>query len=233
MIASCARGGVLLLDDPGDRPVLVPEDAAVRAGLGEVGGDDGDRARRAIVVLDELPEGVASEEGNVPVRDENGAGEVGREGVEGALRRATRALDLVLVRDERAGVDLGDVGGDPLPFVPDDDGEVLGGDLAGGGHGVPEEAPAADVVEDLGGRRPHPGALAGGEDDHGSRGGCSHARALQESAVGFGTPVMLPLGRSAARPNPSPVPSPRAATDAHRHLPDGSLAAHTGRVAAT
>ena len=80
-----------------------------------------------------------------------GGRRIGGQGVERTLRRAAGALDLVLVRDGRSRVHLGDVGGDEVALVPDDDGEVLGTGDAGGRDGVPEEAAAPDPVQHLGG----------------------------------------------------------------------------------
>ncbi|GAA4877045.1 hypothetical protein GCM10025788_15060 [Serinicoccus chungangensis] len=52
--------------------------------------------------------------------------------------------------------------------MPHHHGEVLRPGLAGGMQGVTDEGASTDPVQHLGDRALHPGALAGGEDDHGS-----------------------------------------------------------------
>ena len=113
-------------------------------------------------------ERLAGEQRHVAVghQDRAARGPLGQ-GVEGALGGAAGALDVVLVGDDGLRVDLGDVGGDQVALVPDDDGEVLGADGAGRGDRVAQQGPAPDPVQDLGGRGLHPGALTCGEDDDG------------------------------------------------------------------
>ena len=58
-----------------------------------------------------------------------------------------------------------DLLGDLLGAVADDDGRALGSQPLEGVDDVQHHRPAADQVQRLGPRRPHPRALAGGEDD--------------------------------------------------------------------
>jgi hypothetical protein len=75
--------------------------------------------------------------------------------------------------------------------VADDHDQVLGFESGRGKHGVMDQAATADGVQDLGDRRPHPGALACGEDDHGGRSGGAHAR-KRSSARRSGACLRLP-----------------------------------------
>ena len=139
--------------------------------------DDGDGRAAACVLLCERDEGLALQQRDVAHRHEDGARQVGGEGVEAALGGPARPLDLVLVGDGARGVDRGDVLGDAVTLVADDDGDVLGARGAGRGDGVPDERAAADGVHHLRERRAHPGALARGEDDDGGRTGVAHVHA--------------------------------------------------------
>ena len=60
----------------------------------------------------------------------------------------------------------------------------LAGHRAGGGERVGEEAPAGQVVQDLGSARAHPGALTRSEDENGGRAGRAHALVLLSGGDG-------------------------------------------------
>ena len=84
----------------------------------------------------------------------------GSTGVEGFQRRlygAARAGDLVLVNDQRCGVEPGDMRRDQVALMPDHQGQLAGVDGAGGAEGVADQRKAADFVENLGGPGFHPG----------------------------------------------------------------------------
>ena len=74
---------------------------------------------------------------------------------------------VVLDGDQRVRGDLGEVRGDLVAAVADDDHEVLGVERRRGGQRRGRAGAAADRVQHLGSGRLHPGALAGGEDDDG------------------------------------------------------------------
>ena len=108
------------------------------------------------------PSSCAGEQRDVAVGDDDRSAElllgVERvEGVEGGFDGAAGAGHLVLVDDQGGRVDGGDVGGHEVAFMPDDEGQLLRPDGAGGMQRVADEGPAADLVEDFGGTGLHPG----------------------------------------------------------------------------
>ena len=132
-------------------------------------------------MVDELVQGLACEEGHIAVGDEDGALEVLGKHLQRALGGAAGALDLVLVGDDRARVDLGHVLGHQVALVADDDGEVLGSGSRGprrsrGRRGCPamrcRTLGVADFI-----RVPSPAARTMTAASRGCRGGCSRARA--------------------------------------------------------
>ena len=64
-----------------------------------------------------------------------------------------------------------------LPAGADDDQRAVRPERGAGGQHVADQRAAADRVQHLGGRRPHPGALARGEHDDRGRAGVRHWRA--------------------------------------------------------
>ncbi len=150
--------------------------AAVAGRVGHHGGDDGDGAAGRRVRLEQDAQRLRGEQGHVAVRHEHGALQVGGEGRQAALDRPAGALDLVLVGDDRVGVDVGDVLGDAVALVPDDDREVCRVHASRRGDRVAEQGPPADGVQHLRLGRAHAHPLARGEDDDGGRAGIGHAR---------------------------------------------------------
>ena len=141
-------------------------DAAVAGGVGEVGGDDGDRAAGAGVRRGQPEQGLAGEERDVPVGDDHGAAEVGGQGVESTLDGSAGALDVVLVDDDELLVEGRAHLDHAAALVAHDERDVLGLGGPGGADGVTDQGHAAmrwrtlEVAD-------HAGALTGGEDDDG------------------------------------------------------------------
>jgi len=171
-------GGVLLLDDAGNRTVGRAQDAAIARCVRQRGGDHGDGALAGGVRLEQSVQRLSGKQGHVPVGHQHRALEVCRQRIERTLGGPARARDLILVGDDGAGVDPGDVRGHEVTFVADHDGEVLRVDASCGSYRMAEERAPPDGVQDLGGGRPHPGALTCGEDDDSSRAERGHADAL-------------------------------------------------------
>ena len=121
VIARSASVASFVLDDLLDPAVGAAHDAAVARGVGEVGGDDRDRAAALGVAPGELDEGVAGEQRHVAVGDEHGAAQVGGQGHQAALDGPAGALDVVLVGDDEVGVERGAHGDDPVALVAHDD----------------------------------------------------------------------------------------------------------------
>jgi len=82
----------------------------------------------------------------------------------------------LLVLDRGGGIEAGDGLGDQFALVADHHHQVDDPGFAGRGADVGDQGSSADLVEDLGAVRTHPGTFAGGEDHragavgHGSRG---------------------------------------------------------------
>ncbi|GAA4992445.1 hypothetical protein GCM10023257_36520 [Streptomyces hyderabadensis] len=68
--------------------------------------------------------------------------------------------------------------------MPDDGDQVLGVQLAGGGEHVPDQRPAAQLVQDLGCGRLHTGALTRCENDDGCRANGAHGMPFGFEGVG-------------------------------------------------
>ena len=105
---------------------------------------------------------------------------------------------LLLDGDHGVRRDLGEVRLDLRPLVPDhrDDADRLDGPR--GGQDVPDHGAARDRVQHLHGLGLHPGAPAGGEDDHGD------ARGAHAPRVGV-EPTSLVLIQSQAGPAGRPT----------------------------
>jgi hypothetical protein len=83
--------------------------------------------------------------------------------------RVSRAELLLLHDGPRGRGDRGEVLTDGFPAGPHDDEELLRCQLLDRGEDVAEQGAVRDLVQHLGLRRAHPGALTGREDDDGSR----------------------------------------------------------------
>jgi hypothetical protein len=198
-------GGVLVLDDALDPALRIAHHPAVPGGVVEVRRDDRHRAARLLVRHRELDEGVAGEQRNVAVRDEDRARQVCRQRLEAALDGAAGALDVVLVGDDEPGIQGGALLDDAVALVADHHADVLGPGLPGGPDRVADQRQATDAVQNLGCRGLHPGALTRGEDDDSSRAGGAHARELQMRSEVPRDDVMLP----APPPPHGTTPPPR------------------------
>ena len=166
---------VLVLDDAGDGTGFVAQDAAVAGRVLDLRGQHGDGVAARLVRARQVDEGLRREQRHVAVGDEDGAAQVGRQDVEGALGGAAGALDLVLIGDRRARLELLDVRGDDVALVTHDDREMLRLRAACRVDGVAEQAAATDRVQHLRDVGLHASALACGEDDDGCGTGCAHA----------------------------------------------------------
>jgi hypothetical protein len=118
------------------------------------------------VVSDEGAQRLGIEQGDVTGKHQHVAVEIG-DGVQGDFDGATRARDLVLVDHDDLGRDTGHRIGDEIPFVPDDDENVGGRQVARRVENVPDEGAAPDAVQHLRQRRAHPRTLPRGEDHDG------------------------------------------------------------------
>ncbi len=98
-------------------------------------------------------------------RGSRGRLRLGVERGQGALHGAARAGDLVLVYEDRAGVELPDGVRDQVALVPDHHCHLRRLELASGGQRVPHHRLAAERMQDLRQRGLHAGALAGGKND--------------------------------------------------------------------
>ena len=167
--AALGVGGVLLLDDAQHVAGRVTDDATVSGRVIEERAHDGDPRGALAVGGDQRRERVRLQQRNIAAEDHDVAVEVG-EGVEGDLDGAPRARHVVLVDHDRVRGLFGDLGGDEVPLVAHHRHHARGLQGLRGGEHVAHERAAADAVQNLGCRRPHPRALAGGEDDDGQ--GC-------------------------------------------------------------
>ena len=166
--------GVALLDDAQERPGRVAHDPPVAGGV-TARGQHGDRVARRLVRVDQLAQRLAAQQRHVAVADDHGAGD-GADRLQHHPHRVAGAELLVLHHDVSLGRGGQGSRGDLLPRVPDDHDQPLRGQLLRRGQRVPEQRPAAQRVQDLGGAGLHPGALAGGEDHHCGRGSFAHAQ---------------------------------------------------------
>jgi hypothetical protein len=99
--------------------------------------------------------------------------------------------------------------------VADDDHDVVGVEGGDGGEHMAEKSATRDLMEDLRGRRTHPGSCAGGEDDDGGRARAAHAGGLLSGCGGRGAltipPVHLPVSRPPGSADDRAGEGPRAA----------------------
>ena len=180
-------GGVLVLDDLGDRAGgRVADDPAVAGRVRDLGGQHGDGVGVGVVRGGERGERLAGEQRGVPADDDRRCrrrcrrAPPGPSGPRGRCRSARPGR-----RCARAVVPGGEVRGDLLAGVADDDDEVLGVELTGGGDDMSDERAPGDLVQDLGCLRLHAGALTRCEDDDGGRAVGAHG--MCPSASGGGT----------------------------------------------
>ena len=133
--------------------------------------------------LKQTQQSVGGEQGDVPVGDEDGAGQIQWKTVESALDSPAGSRDVVLVGDQHVGIKAGDVLGDEIAMMPDDDDQMVRVGPACCGHGVFDERTATDGVQDLGVTGPHSRSLARREDDDGGGAKCGHSRWLPGSVM--------------------------------------------------
>src|SRR5690606_38855080 len=123
---------------------------------------------------------LAGQQRDVAVGDDDDTVELGQL-LEGNPDRVPGAELFFLHHRARRGRDLVEVGRDQVASVPDDHRQMVRFELLGGRDGMAHEGPSGQFMQNLGDGRPHPGALAGGEDNDGGR-ARSHAFVL----LGFG-----------------------------------------------
>ena len=163
----------LRLGDPLDVTVVVADDAAVGAGVLELGGHDRGGRAGGLVGLDQPRDDLRRDEGNVAGEDDDGLslldhGQRRQQGPAGAVRLG---LDdgLGPLRQRRREVAI----------RRDDHRDAAGAGLAGGEHGPGDQRPPAERVQDLGQRGAHARPLAGGHDEDGWGG--RHGRIVRAS----------------------------------------------------
>ena len=165
-------GGVAVLHDAGHRAVLGADDPPVPGRVGDPRGQDGRGVAVALVLGDQVGQRRAGEQRDVAVGDhDRAAGDVAG-GLQRALHGVPGAQLLVLYGRAHVRGDCGQVRGDRVTPVPDDDHEPVGSQDVGGSHRMTDQAASADLVEHLGGGRAHPLALPGGKDDDSADVGC-------------------------------------------------------------
>ena len=158
---------------------LVADDPAVAGGVRDLGGQDGDGVGVGGVGRRERGERLAREQRGVAADDDHGAVDGPAELLHRHPHRVPRAVLLGLVGGAYGGVSRGEVRGDLLTGVADDDDEMPGVELTGGGDDMSDERAPGDLVQDLGGLRLHTGALTRCEDDDGRRVVDAHGYALR------------------------------------------------------
>ena len=159
--------GVLGLDDAVELPVRVADDAAERIGVVTVDRDHGGRGPGPAVKVDQARDQLGGDERVIAVHDHDGL----------------RVADQVERRPHRAAGSVGLRLDDGLGALREGVREVAVGrgdhadapraGLARGEHRPGDHRSTADRVQHLRHRRAHPGALAGGHDQHG---GTAHLR---------------------------------------------------------
>ena len=111
---------------------------------------------------------------HIPTGHHDRAGKILRQRGQAAGDGAAGTRDLVLVRGNGVGCDLGQVCDNGVALVAHDDHEMIGVQAAGSGDGMIQKTAAPDGVKHFGNGRAHAGALAGGHDDDGGGCGGSH-----------------------------------------------------------
>ncbi len=165
--APLAGRGVPDLDDALDAPLCVAHDASEVAGLRRAKAQEREIEALFAPPLDQPGQGRRGQEGRVTRENHHGRGAVARERGERAPDGVSRSERGVLHHDGHgpAGERLLDL----FASRADDDDDLGRRDLSGRvEHGV-EQRPAADPVENLRKRRPHPGSDSGGENDDSGR----------------------------------------------------------------
>ena len=235
--------GVFVLADAGDGSVGGSEDPAVPGGIVEDGRQDGHGIAVGFVGGDKFHQQLPGKERHITIGDDDGSaqrslGVAGVEGLEGRFDGAAGAGHLVLVDDQGCGIEAGDVGGDQVPFVPDDERQHVGVEAACGCECVAYERPSADLVQDLGGPGFHPGTCACGEDDHSGRAVIlgAHVRGSPCSMAWFsgvlsdvGGQHNAAAGWIRAVPWPGPVKTPVAVNRVAKSGPVSSYWTHPRR----
>ena len=155
--------------DLGELAALVPQDPAVLAGLGVIGGQHRHGVAVGVVVRHELAQRVHHEQGDVPVGHQHSAahGGLGVEDLEARVHGGTGTGDVRLVRGQDLGIHGRDVLGHEIALVTDHGHDALRRELAGHLQGVAEHGTTPDLMQDLGGLGLHAGALTRGQDDDG------------------------------------------------------------------
>ncbi len=174
--------GILVLDDRGDVGVVVAQHPAVTGRVVE----DRSQHRGGVISFDVLRsegcERAGAQQRCVAGDHDDGAVNVGQR-VEREANGMTRAVLLRLHHRLGDRRDVGQVRGDRVPAMPDDNDQVVRIELLAGRHHVTDQTAAADRVQDLRHSRLHPGALAGGQHDHRGRSRLRHCHS-QESNLG-------------------------------------------------
>nr|BFF01217.1 hypothetical protein GCM10020241_28920 [Streptoalloteichus tenebrarius] len=142
---------------------------------------------------------VGVEQGHVAVADDDGAGQVGGQRVEGAAHGVPGPVLLLLDGGAQLAAEPGaqpvEVRGHGLAPVPHHHDQVRRVDAGGGPDRVLHEGAAGDRVQHLGGGRAHPGALARGQDHGGHRAG--RGAGIGRGVVGRGVVGHGAVGRGA------------------------------------
>ena len=192
-------GGVLVLDDAQHLgSVLAAQDAAVPGGVGDPGGEHGDRGAGALVSGDQLAQGGRLQQGHVAVGHQHGA-LGGGDLVEAALHGAAGARHVVLVSDGDLGGVLGEMRGDAIALVAQDHDELGGAGALRGGDRMHEKRSTPDLVEDLRCTGLHARPGTGGQDDDSGGGRGFHVGSSSESTGDVQRHRRGGSGRSAIR----------------------------------
>jgi hypothetical protein len=165
-------GGVPVVDDGLDAPVLPPDDAAVAGRVGNPGGQHGGRRSTLVVGPGQVGQRLGPQEGRVAGDDDEVVllVHVVREDSEPDGHGVARPPLDPLLHELEGGVGLGVEGlDDPLRGMAHHDHDSLQLQLLKGPDDVEQHRPAAEGMQHLGHGRLHPCALPGGEDNCGQR----------------------------------------------------------------
>ena len=182
-------GGVPVVDDGLDPPVLPPDDPAVAGRVGQAGGQHGGGGAALVVLPGQVGQRLGPQEGRVTGDDDevvlllHVVGEDGEPDGDGVARPPLDPLLDELQGDVGLAVEGLD---DPLRGVAHDDDDPLQVELLQGADDVEQHRPAAQGMQHLGHGRLHPGALAGGEDHGGQRSWMGHGAPFRPPARGRG-----------------------------------------------
>ena len=142
-------------------------DAAVARRIFEDGGQDGHRVIAGLVGLGELGQGRGGEHWHITGNDEHGAFKIRRERLQATPRSPAGSLNVVLVGNQRVGIDLFDVGCDPVALVADHENRVLGASPEDGVVHVPHERTPAHRQQNFRNFRLYSGAFTCRENNCG------------------------------------------------------------------